>query len=197
MEYIKAKIQEAMTAKELKMARYNTYQALNGIERTKHNLRDCGCTFAQELIDRALSQLKDAAKADSLSEAEPALVQAFEDTLRGLEALREFMETGQAMEGDRLPLDAGIAREPEWLLHIPDTTVREQVEASLSAFENSLEGILREVECKEAHGFIAKIQGETRTILLNGDLSKHKKAYYLRLMALTEQAMEKLGTCGN
>ena len=90
LEYIKEKIRVAATAQELQISRYNTYKALNGLEKTKHNLLDCGCKITQEHMDRALSQLKEAVRADSLWESKELLGLALENTLRGLEALRGF-----------------------------------------------------------------------------------------------------------
>lgn len=194
LEYIKGKIQEAVAAPELQMARYNTYKALNGIEKTKHNLQDCGCRSTQERMDLALSQLKGAARAGSLWESKQLLDQALENTLGALGALRDFRGGNPGPHDSRPTIDS---RGQDWLFRIPDVTVREQVEESLSAFESSLESVIREVECEDARRFVADIYQETRSNLLNKELSKHKKEYYLRVRALTEQALKKLGDCGN
>lgn len=198
LEFIQGKIQGALAAEELQLARYKAYQALNGLEKSKHSLKECGCLPAQELVDRALSRLKEAVKAISLTQAGSLLDQALGDTQKGLEALRAFQETYPWAGGIGQPtdVDGHISQEPDWLPQIPDSTVSDQVEGSLSAFKNSLEGILEVVDCLEAHRYITKIHEETRTTLHHGVANKHKRAYYLRLLVLTEAALRKLGDCG-
>jgi len=197
LEYIKEKIQEATTAHELQLSRYNTYKALNGLEKTKHNLQDCGCKTTQEHMDRALSQLKEAARADSLRESKELLGLALENTQRGLEALRDFQREVPGVNGRMEANDtAGIPLGQDWLLHIPDATVRKQVKGSLLAFESSLDSVLREVECTDARRFLDSIYRETHSNLQSAELSIYKKEYYLQLRTLIDKALEKLGDCG-
>src|SRR5690606_285000 len=90
LEYIKSKIQEAVKAQDLKMVRYNAYKALNGIEKTRINFEDCGCTATMDRMEEVLSQLKTATKVDSMEKTKTILAQALENTIVGLEELRDF-----------------------------------------------------------------------------------------------------------
>src|SRR5690606_24354621 len=197
LEYIKSKIQEAVKAKELKMVRYNAYKALNGIEKTRINFEDCGCTATMDCMEQVLSQLKMATKSISLEETKNILGQAMENTIVGMEELRAFNgEHSSPYGADLLYLNTKEMPDGQnWLIRIPDGKLKELVEDSLMEFENSLAKVIAEVDCTEARRFISKIYEDSRTILLNTELSDYKKQYHNRVKTLTLAALHDLGGC--
>jgi len=79
-------------AKDLNLAKYHAYKALNGIEKTKGNFMDCGCEGAIESLESTLDYLKTATKTGALTKAKPLLHKALERTIIGINVLREFEE---------------------------------------------------------------------------------------------------------
>jgi len=197
LEYIKSKIQEAVKAQDLKMVRYNAYKALNGIEKTRINFEDCGCTATMDRMEEVLSQLKTATKVDSMEKTKTILAQALENTIVGLEELRDFhWEHSSPYGADLLYLNTKeMPNDQNWLFQIPEGKIREQVEESLKDFEISLAKVIAEVDCREARRFISKIYEDSRTVLLNTELSDYKKQYHNRVKTLTLAALQDLGGC--
>ena len=75
------------------------------------------------------------------------------------------------------------------------SAVKKQVHQCLLGFESSLEKVVTEVDCADAHRFITNIYEESRLILLNTELSQHKKEYHQRVKTLTQEALQQLGDC--
>lgn len=197
LEYIKSRIQGAMEADDLNMVRYNAYKALNGIEKTRINFEDCGCTATMDRMEQVLSQLKTAIKADSLEETKTILGQALENTIVGMEVLRNFNGDNSSPYGaDLLYLNTKeIPQGQNWLFRIPEGKIKEQVEESLLDFESSLAKVIVEVDCREARRFISKIYEDSQSVLLNTELSDYKKQYHNRVKTLTMTALQRLGGC--
>lgn len=195
LQYIKGHIKKAFEAQELNLSRYNAYKALNGIEKTRGNLEDCGCKGSLDHMEKALAQLKAATRKESLGESKALLGDALRNTLIAIEFLRDFNWENSGPQGREL-LESGPSKKSEdWLYRTPEAKIREQVEESLAEFENSIQKVIDQVECREAHRFLSKIHEESRRTLLNTELSKYKKQYHLRVDSLVMDALGRLGPC--
>ena len=197
LEYIKSKIESAIVAKDLKMVKYHAYKALNGIEKTRANFEDCGCEGTIESLAGASYELKQATKAGTLENSKKSLHLALESTLIGIKVLRIFeQEVSSTYGNDILVLNTKEAlNSQDGMFLTPTHTIREQVHSCLLGFESSLDNVVNEVNCEEAHRFIDNIYEEARLVLLNTELSEHKKQYHQRVMTLAKGALERLGDC--
>ena len=197
LEYIKSKIQAAVTANDLKMAKYHAYKALNGIEKTKTNFVDCGCEGTIESLEKALSLLKTATKSKFLEDSKQALHKALENTIIGLKVLKAFEHESSSPYGnDFLTMNTKeILDGPKWLSPPHSGTIKEQVHECLLEFEMSLGKVVSDVDCAEAKRFVTNIHEESRLMLLNSKLSEYKKQYHHRVKVLSQAALQKLGDC--
>lgn len=197
LEYIKSKIQAAVTANDLKMAKYHAYKALNGIEKTKGNFVDCGCEGTIESLEKTLSLLKTATKSEFLEDSKQALHRALENTMIGLKVLKAFEHESSSPYGnDFLTMNTKEFLDgPKWLSPPHSGTIKEQVHECLLEFEMSLGKVVSNVDCAEARRFVTNIHEEARLILLNTKLSEYKKQYHQRVKVLSQAALQKLGDC--
>lgn len=197
LEYIKSKIESAVVAQDLKMAKYHAYKALNGIEKTRKNFEDCGCEGTIESLEYALVELKSATKAKTLKASKIDLHRALESTMIGMKVLSVFeQENANAFGNEELALNTNDSlSDPAALFQTDEKEVKKQVHSCLLGFESSLEKVVTDVDCQDARRFIANIHEESRLILLNTGLSPHKKEYHNRVKVLAEEALEKLGDC--
>lgn len=197
LEYIKSKIQQAVTAKDLNMAKYHAYKALNGIEKTKGNFLDCGCEGAIESLETTLDHLKTATRADGLRQSKTALHKALENTIIGMNVLEEFEHQTSSSYGSNVLVmnTKDVLDFQSGTLLTQGAAVKKQVHQCLLSFESSLDKVVSDVDCKDANRFISNIYEEARLTLLNSNLSQHKKEYHQRVKTLAEEALEKLGDC--
>ncbi|MDC6386533.1 MULTISPECIES: hypothetical protein [Flavobacteriaceae] len=197
LEYIKSKIQAAVTANDLKMAKYHAYKALNGIEKTKGNFVDCGCEGTIESLEKALSLLKTATRSEFLEDSKKALHRALENTLIGIKVLKTYERESSSLYGnDFLTMNTKeILDGPNWLSPPHSGTIKEQVHECLLEFETSLDKVVANVDCDEAKRYVTNIYEESRLILLNTKLSQYKKQYHQRVKTLSQAALQKIGAC--
>jgi len=197
LEYIKSKIQEAVVADNLNMSKYHAYKALNGIEKTRGNFLDCGCEGVIESMETALSHLKSATKARGLQKSKTALHMALESTIIGINVLREFEQQASSDYGNNVLVlnTKDVLDFKNGMLLTQGSTVKKQVHQCLLSFESSLEKVVSDVDCKDAHRFITNIYEESRLTLLNTEISQHKKEYHQRVKTLAEEALKRLGDC--
>lgn len=198
LEYIKSKIQSAIVADDLEMSKYHAYKALNGIEKTRANFEECGCEGAIESLEGATAKLKQATRAETLENAKKSLHLALESTLIGIKVLRIFeQEVSSTYGNDILVLNTkdALNNQDGMFLNPTNTAIREQVHSCLLGFESSLDKVVNEVECEEAHRFVNNIYEEARLVLLNTALTEHKKQYHQRVMTLAQEALNRLEDC--
>ncbi len=194
LEYIKSQTKAAIVASDFELAKYYSYKALNGIEKTKLNFLDCGCEGAIESLEKSLSYLKNAVKADSFESSKGLLHQALENTVTGLKVLRIFeLEFSSDYGNDLLILNTKDALEHQDGSLLPKGKhLKEKVHNCLLGFETSLEKVVNEIEHDEASQFVANIHEEAELMLLDTELSEPKKQYYQRIKTITQGALERL-----
>ncbi|MCR9225911.1 MAG: hypothetical protein NXH90_00620 [Flavobacteriaceae bacterium] len=197
LEYIKSKIEEAVMAKDLNLAKYHAYKALNGIEKTKGNFMDCGCEGAIESLESTLDYLKTATKTGALTKAKPLLHKALERTIIGINVLREFEEETSSDYGSNVLVmnTTDVLDFNNGMMLTQGATIKKQVHQCLLSFESSLDKVVSDVDCEDARRFVTNIYEEARLTLLNTNLSQHKKEYHQRVKILAKEALESLGNC--
>ena len=197
LEYIKSKIQEAVLAKDLNMSKYHAYKALNGIEKTRENFLDCGCEGAIESLENTLLHLKSATTSSVFKKSKINLHKALETTIIGINVLKEFEQQTSSEYGSNVLVlnTTDVVDFKDGMLLTHGSTVKKQVHQCLLGFESSLDKVVSDVDCKDARRFIANIYEESRLILLNTELSQHKKEYHQRVKTLTEEALQNLKDC--
>lgn len=197
LEYIKSKIEDAVMAEDLNLAKYHAYKALNGIEKTKNNFMDCGCEGAIESLESTLDYLKTATKASAFSKAKPALHKALERTIIGINVLQEFeQETSSDYGSNVLVMNTtDVLDFNHGMMLTQGAAIKKQVHKCLLDFESSLDKVVSDVDCKDAQRFVSNIYEEARLSLLNTNLSQHKKEYHQRVKTLAEEALQNLEKC--
>lgn len=179
------------------MARYHAYKALNSIEKTRSNFLDCGCDGTIESLEKSLSHLKSATKSDNYRHSKTDLHRALENVMIGEKVLRIFEEETNSSYGNNvLVLNTKQALETEnAILLTQGKAIKQQVHNCLLSFETSLDKVVTDVDCPDAQRFITNIYEESRLILLNTELSPHKKEYHQRVKTLSESALNRLKNC--
>ncbi|MGB5699362.1 MAG: hypothetical protein WBM49_05885, partial [Muriicola sp.] len=89
ISYIRTQTQKALEAEKLNMVHYYAYKALNAIDKSKQQFKDCGCEYAQQSIEEGENNLRKAIKVTSLLSSRMLLEKALEDTQGSLEALQD------------------------------------------------------------------------------------------------------------
>lgn len=196
IEYIKGELQSAIVSDEFEMSKYHAFKALNGIEKTRLNFLDCGCSAAIESLEKTSSYLKRATATKSFDDSKEWLHLALENTIIGIKVLRVFeQETSSAYGNDILILNTKDAGEHEIGTLLPQGDLKKMVHNCLLGFESSLDKVVTEVECEEANRFISKIHEEAQSTLLRTELTTAKKEYHHRVKTIAKEALDRLGEC--
>ena len=197
IEYIKNKIEDAVMADDLNMAKYHAYKALNGIEKTKDNFLDCGCEGAIESLELTQDYLKTATKANVLAKSKLVLHKALERTIIGINVLKEFeQETSSDYGSNVLVMNTtDVLDFNHGMMLTQGASIKKQVHQCLLSFQSSLDKVVSDVDCKDARRFVTNIYEEARLTLLNTNLSQHKKEYHQRVKTLAKEALDSLGNC--
>jgi len=120
-----------------------------------------------------------------------------ETTIIGINVLKEFEQQTSSEYGSNVLVlnTTDVVDFKDSMLLTHGSTVKKQVHQCLLGFESSLEKVVSDVDCKDARRFITNIYEESRLILLNTELSQHKKEYHQRVKTLTEEALQNLKDC--
>lgn len=197
LDYIKSQIEKAISSDDFNLAKYHAYKALNSIEKTRSNFLDCGCDGAIESLEAVHMHLKDATKSETFRNSKSQLNMALENTIIGEKVLHIFEQETESKYGSNLlVLNTKQALDTEnAMLLTQGKAVKQQVHNCLLGFESSLEKVVSDVDCTDAQRFITNIYEESRLILLNTELSPHKKEYHQRVKTLSENALNRLKNC--
>lgn len=195
--YVKAEIKKAIAAKDLQLVRYHTYKALSAIEKSKKQLKECGCKYAVDNIKNGSEHLKMASKAISLASSVILLNRALEETIESLDALNNHELHNSVYGNDILEMNSASSEKKKAPVRPPSENIlKQKIDSSLSKYRKSLERVVNTVNCKEARDFAAEIYDHCEQQLLNSELSEGKKYYNLKVKEITSEALEKLGNCG-
>ena len=186
INFVKTQTQKAIAVEDINQARYFSYKALNAIEKTKIQLKECGCEYADESIVEGLSNLKLAIKATSLNSTRILLNRALENTLEGIDYLKEHEFHKSKYATDVLAMNTIVSEKEKTSIIIPTKKDFERkVDISLEKYRESLGKIVNTVDCREARAFAENIYQHCEQQLLIPNLSEGKKYYNLRTKEIT------------
>jgi len=196
--YIKSQTQQAIKAEDINFSRYYAYKALNAIEKSRTQFEACGCDYALKSIDEGLENLKKATRIGSLKGAKILLKRALESTYGSLEALEKHDELHVSLyASDLLAMNTKTAAEEKLARKMPkEKDLHNMIDKALVNFKNSLDEVVKNVNCREAYDFASKIYAHCSQELLRKDLTPGKKYYNFRTKEITENALRRLESCG-
>ncbi|NNJ89047.1 MAG: hypothetical protein HKP53_06570 [Eudoraea sp.] len=198
ISYIRKQTQNAIDAHKLNMVHYYAYKALNAIEKSKKQFKDCGCEYAQLSIEEGENNLKKAVRVTSLLSSRILLEKAMENTQGSLEALQDHDEIHISEYGnDMLAMNTNNLKQPKKSFQpTVGKKLESKIDSSLVSFQNSLNKVVQTVECKEAQDFVLRIFERCELQLLKTNLTEGKRYYNLRTKEIAAKALEDLSnTC--
>ena len=194
--FIKAHTQKAIEADSLNTIKYFAYKALNGIEKSKIQMESCGCEYAIANISEGAEHLKRATRISSVKASKILLKLALENVEGSLSAINDHASHNNHYQGDILILNTKDGFEEKITMNQGDLkALKIKIDQSLINFENSLNEVLRAVDCIQAYTFTSRIYDNCEQELLKQYLSEGKKYYHFRTQQITGEALEKLGDC--
>ncbi len=193
--YVKSQTKKALAENDLNKARFFTYKALNAIEKSKNQMKDCGCDYAVANIEEGLKNLIAATRASSLNGSKLLLTRALENADLSLEALRNY-DSESPYGNDVLAMNTAETKNaPKKAKIIEGKSLEKKIDDSLISYKESLDNIVNTVSCKEAKAFALRIYQHCEQELLKSNLSEGKKYYNLKTKDITAQALKKLEGC--
>jgi len=196
INYVKTQTEKAIAVDDINQARYFAYKALNAIEKSKNQLKECGCEYATDNITEGLLNLKFATKATSLNSTRILLNRALENTLGGLESLAKHDLHDSKYGSNLLAMNTIVAKKELTSMKKPGKMEFERkIDVSLEKYRESLNKIVNSVDCKEARAFAENIYLHCEQQLLLPNLTEGKKYYNLKTKDITAAALEKLNDC--
>tara|TARA_R110000868_G_scaffold202782_2_gene450569 strand:- start:6599 stop:7285 length:687 start_codon:yes stop_codon:yes gene_type:complete len=196
IDFITSQTQKALLETDLNKAKFEIYKAINAIEKTKEKLEDCGCSYASKNLFDGLDNLIMATKTSTINGARFLLNRVLENTASSIEALKEHHTHQSKYQNDVLTLNTTKSnKETSAMKMLEVRELRQTIDASLVKFENSLDDIVKTVDCNEAKAFILDIYNKCEQALLKEKLSEGKKYYNLRTKAIASEALDKLKNC--
>ncbi len=194
--FVKSETEKAIAAEELNQSRYHAYKALNAIEKSKQQLEECGCEYAYKSILESLDNLKKATRVSSLLGTRILLERSLEDTLASLEALEQHELHESPYASDVLAMNTKSSEESKLRSIQPKgPALEKKIDEFLEDYRQSLDHMIRSVNCKEAYDYARKVYEHCEQQLLSGKLTEAKKYYNLKTQEITAEALEELGTC--
>lgn len=194
MGYVRDETQQAMAKDDLNQTYFYTYRALKAIEKSKKELKTCGCLSAQKTIEEALNDLITATKATTLYDVRQLLNSALQNTLNSIETLKNH-DTHYSEHSSKV--DEAIATQEKTTFQRPMDmpAKKERIDQALVNYEKSLNNAIQTVDCKKARAFAQRIYDRCVQQLLIDGLSEEKKYYNLKTKEITENALNQLGNC--
>ncbi|MGB5274706.1 MAG: hypothetical protein WBN39_11680 [Flavobacteriaceae bacterium] len=196
INYIKTQIEKAISQNDLNLVRYYTYKALDGIEKSKKQLDDCGCQHAAIGVEESAHLLKRAAKESTLNGSLALLGRSLENTKGSIDALDRHEEHLAKPKKDVLAMNMDHPADNIPGVQLENRYLQEKIDISLETYRESLQKVVLTVDCKEAHAFAERIYKHCEKELLKPNQTEGKKYYNLRTQQITAQALEELGNCG-
>ena len=195
INYVKTQTEKAIAGVDINQARYFAYKALNAIEKSKDQLKECGCEYAAESISDGHTNLKLATRTTSLNGTRILLNRALENAIDALDALEEHELHKSQYANDVLALNTVVNYDKAGMEKPTKAANEKKIDASLESYRESLDKIINSVDCKEARAFAENIYSHCEQQLLQPNLSEGKKYYNLKTQEITTQALKKLGEC--
>lgn len=196
INYVKSQTEKALAVDDINQARFYTYKAVNSIEKSKKQLKDCGCNYAEESITDGLSNLIHATKATSLNGARILLNRALEHIIGAIESIEEHELHNSKYGSDLLAMNTIVSDAEKVTMKKPtEKELERKIDASLEKYRESLEKIVNSVDCTSARAFAENIYEHCEQQLLLPNLTEGKKYYNYRTKEITAEALARLQGC--
>ncbi len=196
MDYVKAETRKAISKENINLAKYHTYKAINAIEKSKEQMKDCGCIYAEHSIEDGKTDLILATRTTSLSGTRILLNRALEHITGAIESIEEHELHDSQYGIDLLAMNITIHESGEVPMRKPtEIEINQKIDASLENYRRSLERVINKVDCASARAFAENIHLHCEQQLLRPNLSEGKKYYNYRTKEITAKALEKLKAC--
>ena len=197
--FVKSQTERALAAEDVNQSRYFAYKALNAIEKTKEQLKSCGCEYAYKSILEGLDNLKKATRVKSLQGTRILLERALDNTIGSLEALEEHDELHQSKYASDVLAMNTVESEKNRLkaLQPQGQALENKIDQFLEDYRISLHKVVQSVDCKEAYAYAKKVYEHCEQQLLNVDLTEAKKYYNLKTQEITAEALKELENCSD
>lgn len=196
IDFAKSQINEALLTNDINKARFYTYKALNALEKSKNQLKQCGCDFAKESMSENLTVLVLATKSTTLTGTKNYLDKSIELTKNTMIELESHDSHNSTYSNDKLAINSTIP-EKRVVVTIDTKTIElnRTIDVALDKYETSLNKVVETVDCKTAKAFASRIFNECVSQLLKPDLSNGSKYYNLRTKEITVNALNRIGDC--
>lgn len=197
MSYVLSQTKKALEQDNINRTRHFTYRAINTLEKSKNQFKDCGCNYATVIISENIENLIMATKTYSLKGAKILLKKSLENTLESIEVLEEHdSHTNSRYATNMLVMNSKSIEKEKPISNKPiEQNLYTLVDKSLIKYQNSLDKIVNTVNCKEARAFASRIYLHCEQELLKPNLTEGKKYYNLRTKEITSKALEAIGDC--
>ncbi len=193
--YVKTETQKAIDVNDINIARYHAYKALKAIEKTKEQLSNCGCDYAETNLKESFKDLVLATKATTLRSTKILLNRSLEKTNGSLEALQKHELHNSNYASDVLAMNTVGSEQKKSVAAPKGIYLEQKIDSTLFAYEKSLQKIVETVDCKKALNYATQIFEHCEQQLLKPNLSEGKKYYNLRTKEITASAIEQLKSC--
>ncbi|MDX1365139.1 hypothetical protein [Arenibacter latericius] len=196
IEHIQNQTEKAIAAEDLNMAKFYAYRALTALEKSKSNLKECGCNEAINFITEGTDHLKNATKTTTLDGATILLEKALTFIIEAADTIEQHDSHNSNFSNDVLALNTTESIENiKSLGKIDDKELKRKIDLSLVKFKESLDLVVKSVDCKVAHNYAMNVYNLCDKQLLKPNLSEGKKYYNLRTKEITSLALKEIGDC--
>lgn len=196
MGYAKSQITAALSTQDINQARFYAYKALNALEKSKDQLKVCGCTYAKTSVYENIEVLTLATKSTTLEGTISYLNESIELTDNTILVLESHDIHDSIYSNNELSVNTNSSTEVKTGKKVKfDKNIFENIDISLEKYRVSLNKVVQTVNCKDAIAFATRIFNESEAQLLKPNISEGSKYYNLRTKEITQEALNKIGDC--
>tara|TARA_R110000744_G_scaffold19680_7_gene51782 strand:+ start:395 stop:994 length:600 start_codon:yes stop_codon:yes gene_type:complete len=196
MGYAKSQITAALSTQDINQARFYAYKALNALEKSKDQLKVCGCTYAKTSVYENIEVLTLATKSTTLEGTISYLNESIELTDNTILVLESHDTHDSIYSNNELSVNTNSSTEVKTGKKVKfDKNIFENIDISLEKYRVSLDKVVQTVNCKDATAFATRIFNESEAQLLKPNISEGSKYYNLRTKEITQEALNKIGDC--
>ncbi|SKB26803.1 hypothetical protein [Maribacter arcticus] len=196
MGFAKSQITAALLTDDINQARFYAYKAVNALEKSKNQLKVCGCTFAKASMNENLDTLVLATKSTTLEGTRTYLDKSIELINNTMFVLDSHDSHNSTYANDVLSMNTNTASKT--VINTKNSkslSLNDKIDLSLAKYKVSLEKVVATINCKDAKAFAQRIFDECENQLLKPNLTEGSKYYNLRTKEITQNALNKIGDC--
>lgn len=199
MGYAKSQLTAALQTQDINQARFYAYKALNALEKSKEQLKNCGCKSAKETLFENIEILTLATRSTTLEGTISYLNESIGLTNNTIKVLEAHETNHSAYSDDELSINTTSTSKTDSTKKPSKTgkTLFETIDSSLEKYRISLNKVVESVDCKEASAFATRIYEECEAQLLKPNITEGSKYYNLRTKEITQEALKRIGNCSS